>query len=81
ELKPVAITLDILLPDKNGLDVLRELKALPETKDIPVLVISITDDGPKALSLGAAGYIRKPVTKRELIKAVAAMVPGAARKG
>ncbi|MBU0514647.1 MAG: response regulator, partial [Proteobacteria bacterium] len=80
ELKPVAITLDVFLPDQNGLDVLRELKALPETKDIPVLVITITDEGPKAVSLGAAGYIRKPVTKKELMEAVAKMVPGAARK-
>ena len=41
-LRPAAITLDILLPDTDGLEVLATLRSLPETRDIPVVVVSMT---------------------------------------
>jgi signal transduction histidine kinase/CheY-like chemotaxis protein len=68
ELKPSIITLDIILPKKEGLDVLRELKSLPETKDIPVIIISIVENNELGLSLGAADYLIKPIDKKELIR-------------
>ena len=43
-LQPAAISLDILLPDEHGLQVLSKLRSDPETKDIPVVVVSVTDD-------------------------------------
>jgi len=70
ELRPYAITLDILLPKKDGWDVLAELKSLPETKDIPVVIVSITEDPQLGLNLGAIEYFVKPVNKEHLIEAV-----------
>jgi DNA-binding response OmpR family regulator/nitrogen-specific signal transduction histidine kinase len=70
ELKPYAITLDILLPKKSGWEVLAELKSLPETKDIPVLIVSITEKQKFGLNLGAIEYFVKPVNKDHLIEAV-----------
>ena len=56
---PDIIALDLLLPKKNGFDVLAELKADPELKDIPVIILSNLDqdeDLKKALRLGASDY-------------------------
>jgi signal transduction histidine kinase/CheY-like chemotaxis protein len=68
DLKPIAITLDIMMPRKDGWQVLRELKDDPETQDIPVIVLSIVDDQRLGFSLGAAEYIIKPVEKNVLLK-------------
>jgi PAS domain S-box-containing protein len=70
ELKPYAITLDIILPKKDGWEVLAELKSLPETKDIPVVIVSIVENRPFGLNLGAIEYFVKPVNKEQLIEAV-----------
>jgi len=70
ELRPYAITLDILLPKKDGWEVLAELKSLPETKDIPVVIVSITEKRQLGLNLGAIQYFVKPVNKKQLIEAV-----------
>ncbi|MFQ5656777.1 MAG: response regulator [Candidatus Methylomirabilales bacterium] len=68
ELRPSLITLDILLPRKDGWEVLRELKEDPQTRDIPVLVISIVDNKEMGFSLGAADYLVKPVDREELLR-------------
>ena len=68
EIKPLAITLDILMPKKDGWQVLRELKNTPEIQDIPVIILSIVEDRKLGFSLGAAEYILKPVEKELLIR-------------
>jgi signal transduction histidine kinase/CheY-like chemotaxis protein len=68
ELNPLAITLDILMPKKDGWEVLRELKHTPETQDIPVIILSIVDDRKMAFSLGATEYVVKPVGKQALLR-------------
>ncbi len=68
EIKPLAITLDILMPKKDGWQVLRELKDTPETQDIPVIILSIVKDERLGFSLGAAEYIVKPVEKQVLLR-------------
>jgi len=68
EIKPIAITLDIMMPKKDGWQVLRELKNTPETQDIPVIVLSIVDDKRLGFSLGAAEYLVKPVDKEVLLR-------------
>ncbi len=65
-LKPALITLDVMLPDLDGWDVLRALKLDPLTKDIPVLVVSALEDGELAFSLGAVDYLIKPVRRDDL---------------
>jgi signal transduction histidine kinase/DNA-binding response OmpR family regulator len=68
QIKPMAITLDIMMPRKDGWQVLRELKHDPETQDIPVIILSIVDDKRMGFSLGAAEYIVKPVEKDILLR-------------
>jgi signal transduction histidine kinase/CheY-like chemotaxis protein len=68
ELKPLAITLDIMMPQKDGWQVLRELKDTPETQDIPVIILTIVDDKRLGFSLGAAEYLVKPVEKHILLR-------------
>ncbi|MEW6417680.1 MAG: response regulator [Nitrospirota bacterium] len=68
EIKPMAITLDIMMPKKDGWQVLRELKQTPETQDIPVMVLSIIDNKRLGFTLGAAEYIVKPVERQVLLR-------------
>ncbi|HEV8636492.1 MAG TPA: response regulator [Chloroflexota bacterium] len=71
--RPRAILLDIVMPGRDGWDVLLELKASPATRDIPVLVCSVLDEPEVATSLGAAAYLRKPVDQPQLIAALGAL--------
>jgi PAS domain S-box-containing protein len=80
-LKPAAISLDILLPDEHGLHLLSRLRADPETRDIPVVVVSITDDRDLGLSAGAAAWLVKPVQRREFIEALDRVMPNGASAG
>jgi len=73
ESKPKAITLDILLPQRDGWEVLKQLKSDPATRDIPVFVISITEDRDLGLSLGAQEFFFKPVDGAKLIGALQAL--------
>ncbi len=70
ELRPYAITLDIILPEKDGWEVLAELKSLPGTRGIPVIVVSITENRQLGFSMGALEWFVKPVNKEQLIEAV-----------
>ena len=64
--RPSAIVLDVGLPDQSGLTVLDRLKRDDQTRHIPVHMISATDHAQTALSLGAVGYLLKPVKREEL---------------
>ncbi len=74
ELRPFAITLDIMMPQRDGWEVLHELKADPATKDIPIIVISIVDNKDLGYRLGAFDYLLKPFD-REAVAAALARVP------
>ncbi len=65
-----AVTLDIMLPNKDGWQVLAELKAAPATADVPVVIVSITDDQQLGFSLGAVDFLVKPIQKERLLDAV-----------
>ncbi|MBI5102284.1 MAG: diguanylate cyclase [Nitrospirae bacterium] len=67
ELKPFAITLDVMLPKKDGWEVLQTLKADPATNNIPVLIHSIIDNRELAFALGASDYLIKPLDKSALL--------------
>ena len=67
QLKPFAITLDIMMPGYDGWQVLTDLKSSSETRDIPVVVCSIVEDEEKGFSLGAADYLVKPIHEDDLL--------------
>jgi signal transduction histidine kinase/CheY-like chemotaxis protein/HAMP domain-containing protein len=67
-LRPAAITLDILLPDLDGWEVLRALKSDPETREIPATIVSVVDDQALGYALGAVDYLVKPIEGEALIK-------------
>ena len=67
-LHPAAITLDILLPELDGWEVMTRLKRDDETSHIPVVVVSVVDNPDLGKSLGAFDYFVKPVDGRELVE-------------
>jgi adenylate cyclase len=66
ELRPTAITLDVMMPDLDGWSVLAALRQNPELADIPVIMVSIVDDKRRGIALGAAGYLTKPIDRERL---------------
>ncbi len=66
ELRPDVITLDVMMPGTDGWAVLAALKADPALADIPVVMVTIADQKPLALALGAADYLTKPVDRARL---------------
>jgi CheY-like chemotaxis protein len=68
ELHPSLITLDVMIPQVDGWELLRALKSSPETQDIPVVVCSILQESDLARSLGASDYLSKPVAQEELVE-------------
>jgi PAS domain S-box-containing protein len=64
------ITLDILLPDMDGWELLGRLKQVPQLRNIPVVILSILADANKGFSLGAAGVMQKPISRLELYEAL-----------
>jgi len=69
--QPFAITLDIMLPEMNGWQVLQKLKSHSKTSDIPVIIISMIEQKGYGFSLGAADYLVKPPEKDQLIRRLA----------
>jgi signal transduction histidine kinase/DNA-binding response OmpR family regulator len=67
ELQPSAITLDIILPEVDGWEVITHLKSDPVTSGIPIVVVSVVDNRELGLALGAIDYFVKPVDGKELI--------------
>lgn len=75
EEKPSLILLDLMMPNMDGFEVLNILRKKPETKDIPVVILSALNseaDIKRGLDAGANGYITKPVIMSRLIEAVKA---------
>ncbi|HIK40313.1 PAS domain S-box protein [Thermoleptolyngbya sp. M55_K2018_002] len=66
QIRPDAITLDVLMPDTNGWSVLSAFKADPDLAEIPVVVMTIVDDKNRGFALGAADYLTKPIDYQRL---------------
>jgi len=67
EVRPTAITLDVMMPDLDGWTVLSALKGDPELAPIPVIMVTIVDEQRHAFALGAAGYLTKPIKRAQLL--------------
>ncbi|MEJ2367544.1 MAG: response regulator [Acidobacteriota bacterium] len=76
-LKPAAITLDLILPDLDGFQLLKRLKQDPETRDIPVIIVSLVEKRELALALGAEDYFVKPVDGPRLVGRLRELAPPA----
>ena len=70
KIKPYAITLDIMMPNKDGWSVLTDLKSDLATRDYPVIICSIMEQADKGFSLGAADYLVKPILEEDLVCAL-----------
>jgi CheY-like chemotaxis protein len=70
ELKPFAVTLDIMMPGTDGWTVLTNLKSDPDTREIPVVICSIMEQPDKGFSLGASDYLVKPILEEDLVHAL-----------
>ena len=74
ETQPDLIVLDVALPNRNGLDVFRALRA---TRDVPIIIVSTRNsetDRVVALELGADDFVAKPFSARELVARIAAVL-------
>jgi signal transduction histidine kinase/CheY-like chemotaxis protein/putative methionine-R-sulfoxide reductase with GAF domain len=68
ELRPAAVTLDIMMPDLDGWTVLAAIKGDPALAIIPVVLMSIVDQKNRGYALGAADYLVKPVDRAKLVE-------------
>ncbi|MFL5030400.1 MAG: response regulator, partial [Xanthobacteraceae bacterium] len=66
ELKPTAITLDVMMPDLDGWSVLAALRQDAQLAEIPVIMVTIVDEQRRGMALGAAGYLTKPIDRERL---------------
>src|SRR4029434_2955611 len=71
ELRPDAITLDVMMPGLDGWAVLTALKADPSVADIPVIMLTIVDDKNLGYALGASDYLTKPIERERLVTVLA----------
>ena len=78
--KPSAITLDVKLPGTHGLVLLDQLKNDPETRHIPVTILSVVDDLPRRQRKGALTQITKPVSREQLDASITQMTAFADRQ-
>ena len=77
EERPALVVLDLMLPGLSGFDVLEQLRASEDTKDVAVLMLTARRDEPdriRGLSLGADDYLTKPFSPQELVLRVAAIL-------
>lgn len=74
---PDCILLDIMLPDEDGLEIVRRLRSIPDTKKVPIMMVTAKTtelDKVKGLDIGADDYITKPFGVMELISRVKALL-------
>jgi PAS domain S-box-containing protein len=70
ELRPAAVTLDIMMPDLDGWTVLAAIKGDPALAGVPVVLMSIVEEKNRGYALGAADYLVKPVDRAKLVAAL-----------
>ena len=75
---PDLILLDIMMPEMDGYEIIKRLKKIPESRDIPIILITSYDvsmkDKVRGLEIGADAFLNKPINKLELINRVKSMI-------
>ena len=82
--RPDVLVLDVMLPGRSGLDILRDLRAQAETARLPVLMLTAkgqTKDRDLALALGANAYLTKPFSNAEMVETLRAVAGGGQQAG
>ncbi len=77
--KPNVLILDVMIPEMNGFDVLRQIRHTPETEGLPVLVLTAKGqdtDRRRMFDLGADDFVTKPFSNTDLVERVAALLVG-----
>jgi DNA-binding response OmpR family regulator len=77
---PDIVVLDVMLPGRSGLDILRDLRADPRTEHLPVLMLTARGqarDRDTALELGASAYLTKPFSNADLVATIEQLAAGA----
>ncbi|WP_127559997.1 response regulator transcription factor [Nioella ostreopsis] len=83
-LDPDVLVLDVMLPGRSGLDILRDLRKQPETSDLPVLMLTAkgqSKDRDLALALGANAYLTKPFSNSEMVETLNRVATGGQKAG
>jgi signal transduction histidine kinase/DNA-binding response OmpR family regulator len=75
QLRPDAITLDVMMPGGSGFETLVALRNNPQTANIPIIIVSIVDQKQVGFALGAADYLIKPIRKTVLLDTIRKHVP------
>jgi signal transduction histidine kinase/DNA-binding response OmpR family regulator len=74
-LKPVVIALDIMMPGMDGWAVLQAIRSDAELKDTRVVIVSMLDEKPLGMALGADDYLTKPLRREQLLGCIQRLVP------
>ncbi len=74
EMTPCLITLDVMLDDVDGFELLQQFKDDPRTAEVPIVVLSIVCDEGKSLRHGAADYLEKPIDQKRLMRIIDGLV-------
>jgi len=78
--RPFLILLDVMMPGKDGWEVLQELKLDAETADIPVIMCTVSENEELCIALGATDYLAKPINRELLASKLGALSKGIHRK-
>jgi CheY-like chemotaxis protein len=70
ELQPDAIVLDVMMPGMDGWELVQRLRHMPQLRNVPLIVCSALEEAELAAALGAAAFIKKPVLRPQLVKAL-----------
>jgi DNA-binding response OmpR family regulator len=77
-LTPDLVILDLMLPGRSGFDILKDLRAGPETRNLPILMLTAKNqshDRDAALQAGASLFMAKPFANDDILRACRALVP------
>jgi CheY-like chemotaxis protein/signal transduction histidine kinase len=80
EHRPSGIVLDVKLPDMDGFTVMEWLRGDPDTAGIPVHFVSAIEGGEQGMAMGAAGYLTKPASQRDLVRVIESLAPRGERE-
>ena len=81
EFDPKVVVLDVMLPKKSGFEVLKYLRSQPQTKNLPILILTAKgqqQDRKIAEELGASGFVTKPYANSDVVDAVRQLIEQAA---